>query len=641
MSAGDHSDMALLCEPVARIVWGQPSSETASQLRWGTRGSRVLDRAKGVWHDHERGVGGGTLDLVPAATRTEQLQWLRDRGLISGAPGNGGAASLSIVATYNYMDESGAPLFEVVRLSPKDFRQRRPNGKGGWNWSLGDARRVLYRLPEVRDAAASGRLVLVVEGEKDTDNLRKLGFTATCNPGGANKWRAEYNESLRGADVVIIGDNDPSGRSHAAHVASSLKDVARRVRVLDLCKAWPACPAKGDISDWIEASGTAEALLALIEALPEWVPAEADGWRQKVFDAATLQTMRFPPLKFVLPDFVPEGAALLVSRPKLGKSWLVLDLAIATAAGRFTLGELEPSPGDVLYLALEDGKRRLQRRITKLLPTFSLVWPPQLKIATEWRRADQGGLSDIESWILSVGVPRLIIIDTLAQFRKVSNGKTQAYADDYAAISELQRLASKYNVGIVIVHHDRKAEADDVFDTVSGTLGLSAAADTILIMKRKAGAVTLYVRGRDIEESETALQFNKSSCKWTILGAAAEVFRSAERGRVLNALAGAVEGLDVSEIQQAAELPSRNAADQLLLKMFREGEVIRVRRGVYRLPNLSEGEASKIGKKERNGSQPTDLAAESDNLTDLTDLTSINDRKPALGPRGDSLDDFT
>jgi hypothetical protein len=229
----------------------------------------------------------------------------------------------------------------------------------------------------------------------------------------------------------------------------------------------------------------------------------------------------------------------------------------------------------------------------------------------------------------------------LAQFRKVSNGKTQAYADDYAAISELQRLASKYNVGIVIVHHDRKAEADDVFDTVSGTLGLSAAADTILIMKRKAGAVTLYVRGRDIEESETALQFNKSSCKWTILGAAAEVFRSAERGRVLDALAGAVEGLNVSEIQQAAELPSRNAADQLLLKMFREGEVIRVRRGVYRLPNLSEGEASKIGKKERNGNQPTDLAAESDNLTDLTDLTSINDRKPALGPRGDSLDDFT
>src|SRR5262249_28256326 len=161
-------------------------------------------------------------------------------------------------------------------------------------------------------------------------------------------------------------------------------------------------------------------------------------------------------------------------------SWLVLDLAIATAAERFTLGELQPSPGDVLYLALEDGKRRLQRRMTKLLPTFSASWPCRLKIATDWRRADQGGLSDIESWILSVEAPRLIIIDTLAQFRKMSDGKAQAYADDYAAISDLQKLTSKHNIGIVIVHHDRKAEADDVFDTVSGTLGLSAAADTVL-----------------------------------------------------------------------------------------------------------------------------------------------------------------
>jgi RecA-family ATPase len=169
-----------------------------------------------------------------------------------------------------------------------------------------------------------------------------------------------------------------------------------------------------------------------------------DAWRQKVFDAATLQGMTFPPLKFILPGYVPEGATLLVSRPKLGKSWLVLDLAIATAAGRFTLGELKPSQGDVLYLALEDGKRRLQRRITKLLPTFSFSWPPQLKIATEWRRADQGGLPDIESWIASVETPRLIIIDTLAQFRKVPNGRTQGYTDDYAAISELQKLASKH-----------------------------------------------------------------------------------------------------------------------------------------------------------------------------------------------------
>src|SRR5262249_59327408 len=135
---------------------------------------------------------------------------------------------------------------------------------------------VLYRLPEVRDAVARGRLVVIVEGEKDTDNLRELGFTATCNPGGANKWRAEYNESLRDADVVIIGDNDDAGRAHVAHIASSLHGIARRVRALDLTQTWPECPAKGDISNWIEAGRTVDALSALIEALPEWTPRESD-----------------------------------------------------------------------------------------------------------------------------------------------------------------------------------------------------------------------------------------------------------------------------------------------------------------------------------------------------------------------------
>src|SRR5262249_45402939 len=167
--ARDHSDLAFHCEAVARIVWGKPSSETATELRWGTYGSRVVNRAKGIWFDYERGVGGGTLDLVPAATKDERLQWLRNHGLISNTPGgtgkskNGGRNPFTIVETYDYTDESGAPLFQVVRLAPKDFRQRRPNEKGGWCWSLSKTRRVLYRLPEVRDAVAGGRMVFVVE----------------------------------------------------------------------------------------------------------------------------------------------------------------------------------------------------------------------------------------------------------------------------------------------------------------------------------------------------------------------------------------------------------------------------------------------------------------------------------------------
>ena len=315
-------------------------------------------------------------------------------------------------------------------------------------------------------------------------------------------------------------------------------------------------------------------------------------WSDRVFSAADLQTQTFPPLKFIVPELVPEGATLLVSRPKLGKSWLVLDIAIAVASGRFTLDSMKPIQGDVLYLALEDGPRRLQRRLTKLLPTFGEKWPPRLKFATECPKADQGGLNDIEQWISTVEAPRLVIVDTLAQFRKAPNGKAQVYTEDYGAIAELQKLASKHSLGIVIVHHDRKMEADDVFDTVSGSLGLTGAADTILIMKRQAGSVTLHVRGRDIEETEKALQFDKQACRWSILGAAADVYRSAERNRVLVALQGGQK--QAKELMLDAELRNRNAADILLHKMVKDGEIVRAERGLYGLPGKDSG---KIGKR--------------------------------------------
>jgi RecA-family ATPase len=302
-------------------------------------------------------------------------------------------------------------------------------------------------------------------------------------------------------------------------------------------------------------------------------------WDRRLFSAAALRTMEFPPLKWILPDLVPEGATLVVSRPKLGKSWLVLDIAIAVTASRFTLGTLKPNPGAALYLALEDGRRRLQRRMAKLMPTFSSDWPTFLEFATEWPRADQGGLRNIEAWIESHPNARLIVIDTLAQFRPKTNGKAN-YADDYTVISDLQKLAGKYNVGIIIVHHDRKGEADDVFDTVSGTLGLTGAADTILVMKRQAGTVTMSVRGRDIEEIEKALQFDKQACRWSILGEAADVQQSDTRGKILTVLKTASEPMTPTEIRVATELTRENV-DTLLFRMSSEGQITKISRGNY------------------------------------------------------------
>ena len=170
------------------------------------------------------------------------------------------------IGSYDYVDEAGGLLYQAVRYEPKDFRQRRPDGKGGWIWNLDGVRRALYRLPEIIEAKSNGYLICVVEGEKDADNLWKLNIPATTNCGGAGNWRDEYSETLRGAEVLIISDNDKPGRAHGDQVGAAL--AGNKIWRLDLASVWPACPPKGDISDWIEAGGTAEELWKLIDAAP-------------------------------------------------------------------------------------------------------------------------------------------------------------------------------------------------------------------------------------------------------------------------------------------------------------------------------------------------------------------------------------
>ncbi len=155
---------------------------------------------------------------------------------------------------YSYVDESGHPLFETVRFTnPKDFRQRRPDGA----WTLEGVRRVLYRLPSVMAAAESGGRVFVVEGEKDADRLAGAGLTATTAPMGAGKWRPEYADALRGADVIVLPDNDEPGRAHAAAVVASL--ASARIVLLD------GLPDKGDVSDWLDSGHTIGDLMAACE----------------------------------------------------------------------------------------------------------------------------------------------------------------------------------------------------------------------------------------------------------------------------------------------------------------------------------------------------------------------------------------
>jgi RecA-family ATPase len=228
------------------------------------------------------------------------------------------------------------------------------------------------------------------------------------------------------------------------------------------------------------------------------VPLDRVPPRLETFTAAELQHRDFPPIHYVIPGYIVEGLTLLAGKPKLGKSWLALDWALAAAYGGIACGSIKCDWGEVLYCALEDNQRRLQRRLRQLLPEGE--WPGRLEIITSLRRLDGGGLDDLRRWIEAAERPRLIVIDTFACVRPTRLAKDNPYDADYAALSPLQVMAGEMGLAIVVVHHVRKLESDDPLDTVSGTTGLTGAADSILVLNRDSQPRQRHRRDRDGHE---------------------------------------------------------------------------------------------------------------------------------------------
>src|SRR5262249_17808089 len=164
---------------------------------------------------------------------------------------------------------------------------------------------------------------------------------------------------------------------------------------------------------------------------------KAKDWRTRVFDAAGLRNKAFAEVKYVIPSLIPEGVSILAGRPKIGKSWMALDLALPRAPipPRLCRGNLEPLQGDVLFCALEDNPRRLQRRIARVLSSRDVPWPERLHLANEWRRLDNGGVDDLRGWAESGPDPVLIILDTLAGGRAGRRGLEVGYDGDYLGLS--------------------------------------------------------------------------------------------------------------------------------------------------------------------------------------------------------------
>lgn len=309
---------------------------------------------------------------------------------------------------------------------------------------------------------------------------------------------------------------------------------------------------------------------------------------RRTVTARELGELTFDPIKYVVPGYIAEGLTLFAGKPKLGKSWLCLEIGLAVAMGGVCLGDIRCTEGDVLYLALEDNRRRLQSRIRRLwqMETVAhLALPERLHLATEWPRANQGGIAAIRDWIDDHPAARLVIVDVLAMFKGTARGRDQTlYEADYLAIKELRSLAMDTGIAIVVVHHTRKggaAEADP-FEKVSGTLGLSGAADTTIILDRDQNGCTLYGRGRDIAEIDVAVQFDGATCRWRLLGKAEEVRRADQRSVILGLLAGRDEAMSPAEIADALDMEGNNVR-QLLFKMAKAGEVVKTGRALYAL----------------------------------------------------------
>ncbi|MBB6001343.1 hypothetical protein HNR25_005174 [Streptomonospora salina] len=485
-----------------------------------------LDRVVDALHDHgsavHQGTGGHTAQCPSHADRSPSLSL--------GAGHNGGVvlhchagcgpedvvaalgldmADLApedtghhppaprVVATYTYTDEQERPLYEVRRIEPGEngrAKTFRPYLPGAQLPGLGRVRHVLYNLPAAHRAAAAGQLVYVCEGEKDCDRLAALGYTATCNLGGAGKWRPEYSADLVDAHVVVVADRDGGGLNHARRVATALSEYAASVR-----KVLPAVEREhADLSDHLNAGHGLEALVPLDESGAEAESGDdesgADGDADLRALAAAYAPLDWHALWEQTPEEVPwlcepliaAGRLVAVYSPaKAGKSLLLLEVAAGLATGRPVLGNPARSPQRVVYVDIENSGADVQERLQAMgygpgdldnLVYYSFPSLPELD-------SREGGRH-----LLALAVAHgaeLVVIDTVS---RVIAGKEND-SDTFHALYR-HALAPLKGRGVAVIRLDHSGK-----DAEQGQRGSSAKASDVdavwMLIKRSETSIHL------------------------------------------------------------------------------------------------------------------------------------------------------
>ena len=369
----------------------------------------------------------------------------------------------SIIATYPYTDEAGTLLFEVCRLAPKDFRQRAPDGQGGWTWTTRDIRRVPYRLDRVLETARQGGTIHIVEGEKDVHAIEAAGGVATTSPGGAGKWRTDYNPHFTGAHIVIVADNDRPGLDHAETIRSNLTSIAASVTVVR------AASGK-DAADHLAEGHTLNDFINLDQ--PQ---------RTLTFHSARDLLAATPPdFKWVWQDYVAHGSTtILAGSPKAGKSTLLFGLINAiTSGGKRFIGH-DTADTNVVLLS-EEGpvtlRPKLERLTEKALDRVRLVTRDDATPRRfTWPEATHEAVR--EALDHNAGV---VIIDTLSFWSEIKDENDAT--EMTRAVTALAEITSQ-GLAVILVHHHRKS-GGDYDQALRGNSALGAAADMIINLVR-------------------------------------------------------------------------------------------------------------------------------------------------------------
>ena len=532
----DRDQFAQQIEPVAKHLWGDPNLRLSKggNLRWGAHGSKSVAVAKGTWFDNETKEGGGVVDLVARELQCsprEAFAWLVEQGFVEAdrkpqRAGNGIEREErrdrpKIVATYDYTDEAGALLFQVVRFDPKDFRQRKPRGAGAWDWNVKGVRHVPYRLRELQEAIAGGEDVFVVEGEKDVDRLISQGLAATCNAGGAGKWPADFAQYFEGAHrVVIIPDNDDAGRNHSNVVGKTLKGKVDRLDLLEI----PGLAEKEDVSDWYDRGGTTDELFEIIKskARPWTVEAPAS-----TFGAIRWENLDDPgeELEYIIDGFYTRGDLSVTAGPsKSGKSFfmihagLVIALAASPAAAKVPdfFGSKIVNPGLVIYFAGE-GARGIKNRVRAFRKHYAIDHKARvpfvlltkrldlLRGAPDGKRSDTDRLIDeCKAWQAYYDLPlSMVIVDTLAT---ATAGADENSAKDMTTVfSNCSRIKDETGAHVSLVHHMNKQGGQ-----IRGHSSIYANTDQVVLVTAEEGdngVRTATLDKQKDEQSGTALKF--------------------------------------------------------------------------------------------------------------------------------------